>query len=39
MQQISVTALVRYLKNRLDNDNNLQRVLVSGEISNYQELH
>ena len=34
-QQISVTALVRYLKNKLDNDNNLQRVLVSGEISNF----
>lgn len=35
MQQISVTALVRYLKNKLDSDNNLQRVLVSGEISNF----
>ena len=32
---VSVSSLVRYLKNRLDNDNNLQRVLVSGEISNY----
>lgn len=35
MQQISVTTLVRYLKNKLDTDNNLQKVLVSGEISNY----
>ena len=35
MQQISVTALVRYLKNKLDSDNNLQRVLVSGELSNF----
>ena len=35
MQQISVTVLVRYLKNKLDSDNNLQRVLVSGELSNF----
>lgn len=35
MQQISVSALVRYLKNKLDTDNNLQRVLVGGEISNF----
>ena len=35
MQEISVSTLVRYLKNKLDNDNNLQKVLVSGEISNY----
>lgn len=37
MQQITVTALVRYLKNKLDSDNNLQRVLVSGEISNFHK--
>lgn len=35
MQQITVSTLVRYLKNKLDTDNNIQRVLVSGEISNY----
>ena len=35
MQEISVSTLVRYLKNKLDNDNNLQKVLVCGEISNY----
>lgn len=35
MQQITVSTLVRYLKNKLDTDTNLQRVLVSGEISNY----
>ena len=35
MQQITVSTLVSYLKNKLDTDNNLQRVLVSGEISNY----
>lgn len=35
MQQISVSSLVRYLKNRLDTDDNLQNIYVSGEISNY----
>lgn len=35
MQQVTVSALVRYLKNKLDTDTNLQKVLVSGEISNY----
>ncbi len=35
MQQVSVSTLLRYLKNRLDGDPNLQRILVSGEISNY----
>lgn len=35
MQTITVSTLVRYLKNKLDTDDKLQRVLVSGEISNY----
>ncbi len=35
MQQLTVSSLLRYLKNRLDNDNHLQRIYVSGEISNY----
>ena len=35
MQEITVSTLVRYLKNKLDTDNNLQKVLVSGEISNF----
>lgn len=35
MQEVTVSTLVRYLKNKLDTDNNLQRVLVSGEISNF----
>ena len=35
MQAISVSSLVRYLKNRLDSDDKVQNVLVSGEISNY----
>ena len=35
MQQLSVSSLVRYLKNRIDHDSNLQKVYVSGEISNY----
>jgi len=35
MQQLTVSSLVRYLKNKLDTDSNIQRVLVSGEISNY----
>lgn len=32
---MKVSALVRYLKSKLDNDGYLQRVLVSGEISNF----
>ena len=35
MQQITVSELVRYLKRRLDTDDNIQNVLVSGEISNF----
>ena len=35
MQQITVSSLLRYLKNSLDRDNNLQKLYVSGEISNY----
>lgn len=35
MQEISVSSLVSYLKNKLDTDNNLQRISVIGEISNY----
>lgn len=35
MQQLTVTSLVRYLKNKLDTDSNLQRICVAGEISNY----
>ena len=35
MQQISVSALLRYLKNRLDSDDNLQKIYVQGEISNF----
>lgn len=35
MQQLSVSSLLRYLKNRLDTDDHLQRIYVSGEISNY----
>lgn len=35
MQQITVSTLVRYLKTKLDSDNNLQKILVSGEISNF----
>ena len=34
-QQLTVSGLLRYLKNRLDNDNNIQRIYVAGEISNY----
>ncbi|NCB34240.1 MAG: exodeoxyribonuclease VII large subunit, partial [Erysipelotrichia bacterium] len=32
---VTVTALVRYLKGRLENDANIQGVLVEGEISNF----
>ena len=35
MRQLTVSSLVRYLKNKLDTDSNLQRVIVAGEISNY----
>ena len=35
MQQLSVTSLVRYLKNKLDTDTNIQNIMVCGEISNY----
>lgn len=35
MQQVTVSSLVRYLKNTLDQDHNLQKIYVSGEISNY----
>ncbi len=35
MQQVTVSSLVRYLKNSLDQDHNLQKIYVSGEISNY----
>lgn len=35
MNNISVSTLVRYLKNKLDSDTNLQGVLVSGELSNF----
>lgn len=33
---ISVTALTRYIKYRIDNDNNLQEVYLKGEISNFK---
>lgn len=32
---MKVSALVRYLKSKLDNDGTLQRIIVSGEISNF----
>lgn len=35
MQEISVSSLVRYLKNKLDNDSNIQKLNVIGEITNY----
>ena len=35
MQQVTVSTLVRYLKDKLDTDINIQKVLVSGEISNF----
>ncbi len=37
MNSISVTTLVRYLKNKLDSDNALTSVLVSGELSNFRK--
>jgi len=35
MLKLSVTSLLRYLKNKLDSDDNLQRIYVVGEISNF----
>lgn len=35
MQKLTVSTLLRYLKNKLDTDNNLQRIYVAGEISDY----
>ena len=35
MQQLTVSTLVRYLKNKLDTDDRLQKIIVCGEISNY----
>ena len=37
MNSISVTTLVRYLKNKLDSDSALSSVLVSGELSNFRK--
>ena len=34
-RQLSVSALVRYLKGKLDQDPLIQRVIVAGEISNF----
>lgn len=33
---LSVTSLVRYIRTRLDTDNNLQNINVNGEISNFR---
>ncbi len=35
MQELTVSSLLRYLKTRLDNDSNIQKIYVIGEISNY----
>ena len=35
MLKLSVSSLLRYLKYQLDNDDKLQKIYVSGEISNY----
>ena len=35
MQQLSVSSLLRYLKNRLENDQNIQKIYVAGEISDF----
>ncbi|MDO4197422.1 MAG: exodeoxyribonuclease VII large subunit [Erysipelotrichaceae bacterium] len=35
MQELSISTLVRYLKNKIDGDLNLQNITVTGEISNY----
>lgn len=37
MKPISVTTLVRYLKNKLDSDKALRSVQVSGELSNFRK--
>lgn len=37
MKSISVTTLVRYLKNKLDSDEALRSVQVSGELSNFRK--
>lgn len=37
MNQLTVTTLVRYLKNKIDLDPNLQRIKVNGEISNFHK--
>ena len=37
MKTISVTTLVRYLKNKLDSDEALRSVQVSGELSNFRK--
>lgn len=37
MRPISVTTLVRYLKNKLDSDEALRSVQVSGELSNFRK--
>lgn len=34
-QYLTVTALTKYIKYRLENDNHLQKILIKGEISNY----
>ena len=34
-RQLSVSALVRYLKGKLDQDSLIQRIVVAGEISNF----
>ena len=35
MQELTVSSLLRYLKTKIDNDDNLHGVYVVGEISNY----
>lgn len=35
MQELTVSSLVRYLKNKLDFDTNIQRINIIGEISNF----
>jgi len=35
MRELSVSTLLRYLKNKLDTDEKLQKISVSGEISNF----
>ena len=37
MKAIDVSSLVRYLKNKLEADENLNNILVTGEISNYKK--